>query len=469
MSDDRTLYQEDEISFSALFWAVMSKWRTILAWALILCLVFGGLFALREALAQRDPDYMEGVETLNTYLQMQDAAKLESLENAIHAVSDTLEQQKAFCENSVLMQVNPYEIYTVYCTYYVDADYQILPENTYQDTDPTAAIVNAYAARLGELNVTEALFDEEAFSGNTDYDWNKFFLKIGTWNAAYGMLRVDAYGATREQAEQIMALAEETLEQIKPEVEAAVHEHTLTCLSKASSAAQNEELISFQQQQRERIASLTNDLETLVKEYSEFEAAEQEDVGTVRIVKKFIKFGVVGAVLGAVCSAGWYLLAFLFGDYVLQADELERRYGKAVLGVSEVKNKATRLDCWIGKHRGIPTAEEKETEAYLLAARMQHAAKGAGRVCLVGTADQGVLDRLCEQLAATGRLTTKPLACGSMKTKMDTIRTLDEADVVFLAEELTCSRHAKIRSELSALRSLGKDCAGFVLLGKVGK
>lgn len=472
MKENNVIYSENsdrEVNLSSLILAIAAKWRIILTWMLLLGALCGVLFGVKEAREQQDPDYVAEVEQRNEFRQLQDAQTLAGLEASIQSISRALDQQKAFCEHSTQMTINPYEIYTISNTYYVDTDYKILPENDFQNPNLAVPVIKGYAARLSELNLSRLILGPDTETETASFDWDKFFLQINTQNADSGIFIVQASGATQEQAEQIMALAEQTLERAKATLESSVCVHELSCLGSSRSVGANNSLISFQDAQRKGMEALAASLTKAVSDYNKFEASELESFGAGSIAKTAIKSGVIGLVLGFFLAFGYYLIVFLFGDYLLDLDEIETQYGTSVLGVSGYDGKAIGLDRRIAEKRGIPTGSVREANLHLLAASLQRIAGNGSQLCLVGSPGDAALNTLAEQLAATGELAAKPLVGGDINRSVELLRMSNRALKIVCVEELARSRHADIRKELRSLSVLGESCIGFVLFGKVGK
>ena len=471
MKENNVIYSENpdrEVNLSSLILAIAAKWRNILTWMLLLGALCGVLFGVKEAREQQDPDYVAEVEQRNEFRQLQDAQTLAGLEASIQSINRALDQQKAFCEHSTQMTINPYEIYTISNTYYVDTDYKILPENDFQYPNLAVPVIKGYAACLSELDLSSLIFGAEAAEETAIFDWDKFFLQVDTRNADSGIIVVQASGSMQEQAEQIMALAEQTLERAKPMLEKSVCAHELSCLGSSRSAEANTSLISFQDAQRKSMETLAASLAKAVSDYNNFEDSELESLGTGSIVKTTVKFGVIGLALGFFLAAGYYLIVFLLGDYLLDLDEIETQYGISVLGVSGYDGKAIGLDRRIAEKRGIPTGSVREANLHLLAASLQRAA-GSSQLCLVGSSGDAALSSLAEELAATGVLAKKPLVGGDINHSAELLGMSSQALKIVCVEELGRSRHADIRKELRSLSALGESCIGFVLFGKVGK
>ena len=460
--NEKSVYSQNaeiEVNLSSLFWAVMSKWRRILAWALVFCVLLGGVRFWRTGYLQSPKADTPAAEEYEHRRALLDA-KVETLQQELdHLVS--------FVTYSLTMNVNPDALYTISKTFFVDADYQILPENTLQPDNPTVPLVMGYCAGLRELNVAAVLGSREAPS---EYDWDSYFLSVDTDNAKAGILAVSVSGGTQEQAEALAAAVEDTLTALQPKLEKEISEHKLVLLGNSRAVSRDKNLATLQTAQWTKVDELTGSLEKAVAERRAFEnSSSQGHPGLRAVLKATVKYALVGAFLGFFLCAGYYFLVFLFGDRVLDDEAIAIRYKTDVLGVHGIGKKETGLDAAIARRRGIVPLSDQEKSLRRIAAALQYASKGSDRILLIGSVTKDRLEQLASQLGATGEITAGLTVCGDVNSDGGAIRAIGGGDTVFCVEELGVSRHKSIRSELGTLASMGKTCGGFLLLGKVGR
>ena len=71
----------------------------------------------------------------------------------IDNLENNLEQQQYIQERSIMLEMDPYNIYEAIISYYVDTNYEIVPELYYQDPNYTAVITNSYNAAIQRLDL----------------------------------------------------------------------------------------------------------------------------------------------------------------------------------------------------------------------------------------------------------------------------------------------------------------------------
>ena len=106
--NEKSVYSQNaeiEVNLSSLFWAVMSKWRRILAWALVFCVLLGGVRFWRTGYLQSPKADTPAAEEYEHRRALLDA-KVETLQQELdHLVS--------FVTYSLTMNVNPDALYTI--------------------------------------------------------------------------------------------------------------------------------------------------------------------------------------------------------------------------------------------------------------------------------------------------------------------------------------------------------------------
>ena len=454
---------EGEVSLSALFWAVLSKWRTLLVWALVFSLLLGGFKLWRGSAGQSAAPDEELIE--------ESREQLLQLENEIEAYTRELELLRAFLARSLTMNVDANALYTVTNTYYVDADRDASAESVFPSASPRAALAEGYAAGLlGEINVASlvSIGERPGFVG--DYDWDGRLLSVDTEKSWSGVFSVRIYGGVKEQAETLATAAEEALASLQPAMEDRFGSHRLVLLGSDRSITADEELADFQDSQWLRLDSLKLAKETAEKRHETVKSSlAWNELGVGTAVKSVLKHALIGAFAGFLLRAGCYALSFLLEDRLLDGESVVQRYGARLLGVHGVGKQETRLDAAIARRRGVAPLCESERSLRRMAANLRAAAKGCDRILLVGSAEQGQMEQLAAQLSAAGELGVPVTVCGDVQAESDAIRALDGTDTVFCVEPLDICRHRYIRGELGTLEALGKRCGGFLLLGRLGR
>ena len=124
---------EQEIDLKDLMFAVLRRWRPIILIAIIFALLLGGFKAVRGLGQMKDAEYVASKQQEYDNSMDQYEMSKERLEKEIENIKASLESQNDYMENSVLMNINPYDEYTTAVSFYVATDYQIMPGMAYQN------------------------------------------------------------------------------------------------------------------------------------------------------------------------------------------------------------------------------------------------------------------------------------------------------------------------------------------------
>ena len=149
-TEDQVIYPKD------LLFAALYRWKAMVVAALVLGLLLGGFMLVRglwsadgEAKLQASTAYEEELEDYQR--------ELAYLEKGVQRLEIAVADQQMYMDESLYLKLDPYDHYRSVITFYLATDYQILPEMTYQNTDKTNILVNAYAAMLRSDAVVKAL------------------------------------------------------------------------------------------------------------------------------------------------------------------------------------------------------------------------------------------------------------------------------------------------------------------------
>ena len=454
---------DDEVDLSALFWNVISRWRTILIWTLAFCVLFGAVGGIKLWNQKLSPEELaEQVEEFETTESLNEQTR-GRLENQMDMVTRDIQQQYEYTQNAPEMQANPYGLYTITNTYYIARG-----EGNELETDSrVVALVKGYEARLRALNVSTYLEGTEE-RDESEYDFGGALLNVDVEQAEAGILIITVFGATQEQAELISAAVDETIESSQVMLSKTICDHTCELLASERSVGKNDTLLNLHRDQYSILGQFGNSYSLLNGVADQYQSSEYSYPSLKASLKTVVKLAIIGAALGFALSAGFYMLKYVLSDVVLDREDLFSHYGIEVLGVNSLPGKDTLLDRVAAKHRGIPHAENCENENHLLAAHIQRAAKGAERVMVIGTRERGALEALVGQLRATGELTSELQICGDIRKEISALHALDGDAPVLCVEEISRSKHKDVREELNLLASMGKGCIGFAMIGRAG-
>ena len=183
-----------------------------------------------------------------------------------------------------------------------------------------------------------------------------------------------------------------------------------------------------------------------------------------------VKYIALGLVLGVFGAAFIVCVIDLMSDKVKDIKDITRRYGLRALGTFE------NDDAKVGKVFGFidriiikvfgHERRISEDESYaLVAANFDNFAleTPAKTVLITGFADEKKLSKLADSMSSRTE-GVKFIAGKSPLVSTETTKQLPDVDSVILAEERNRSTNAGVEGEIAAIRDMGKDIFGVVLL-----
>ena len=218
---------EQEIDLKDLIFAVLHRWRMILAAAVVLALLLGGYKALRTynhnnddaSILEAKAQYEKDLEAYNQRVSV--------CEREIANLEEDIDRQEDYLENSILMNMSPYDVWEGKTELFVKTDYTIMPELTYQNQDYTATVLQSYQSAL-----TNAQFMKDvAAKGQIDARYLKELVTvtIGKSDDGYNNLLIVQVRHTDEKlANQLMTNILEGVNQSESRIQSVIGTHTIT-------------------------------------------------------------------------------------------------------------------------------------------------------------------------------------------------------------------------------------------------
>lgn len=473
MNENNTAYANGdviELDLKNLFWTVIRRYRSIIVVMLIVGVLLGGLFGLKqykkstspETVAASNQKYESEMETYT--------AKKDLLETKIDNLTREIEIQSKYQDNAVLLFIDPYNVYTESVTYYVDAGYQIAPELYFQNPNYTTAILNAYKTILGRVDVNEIIRDRSnpnltCENPVSDDEKRVVTIRVDEDNAT---LIIQVIGDTKERAETILNTLKEVIDENKTTIDTVIGQHTITAFSTGSRTTVDLELAGMQSSFNEKLTTLTNDVETTAEELEGLTEPKLDVPSRGNIIKTTVKFFVVGLFVGLVCMVIVYVIRIVTGDTLVSAKDLVSRYHTNVLGccyplADGRKEKRNKLDRIINRKLGFAKTSDDGENDRLIAANIRLYAKDDPKLVLLGTAPEADISAVEARLKT--QLPDVSLEMrGSILERADAVNALMEKKTVVLVEKAHISRHSDIAKEIAAVNAAGSKLAGVIIV-----
>lgn len=264
---------EREIDLKELMFAVLHKWRMILAFAFIFAVLLGGYKAVSVYRSQSDVQAFE--EVRNSYARALEVynKNMESCKREIDNLTQDISGQQEYVENSILMNMSPYDIWEAKAELYINME----DENGSRENELTSTIMRAYQSALtsgellseiaAEMGVDDRYIQElvTVTMGQDSYYRNDDWLSIESKSSGFtirnrqddrfitqdNLLTVRVRHKDEEKARELLRGILEGIDQFHGKIQSNIASHTISEIS--SSVTSRVDLALADQQDAERV------------------------------------------------------------------------------------------------------------------------------------------------------------------------------------------------------------------------
>ncbi len=453
-----------EIDLKDLMFAVFHKWRPVILVAVICGLLLGGVKGYMTYKSQSDPEVRKEADlTYSADLELYEKNK-ETYEREIENLRTDIINQQDYLDNSIWINMSPYDVGEARVDLYVSTGYEIMPGMTYQNRDYTDTILQAYQSML----TSSAVMEDVAKKVGTESRYLKELVTvtigtIGTnGNQFSRLLTIDVYHTSKEEAKKVLDAFLDHVNEMQGQITASIGEHTVSTVNESVSTLVNLDLADLQKKQSQKITDLNDSLQEKQTELDELEEPKREDSSKRAALKSAIKFGLVGGFGGAFLVAFVVCVAFLMGDKVYSSRELKERYKVKILGKLSAGKKVGSIDTWLNRLEGRACNVDEAVEYKLIAANVKNYAGDMKKILVTGSVNAGVLAHAAEALKSElGEI--QVVAGNNMLEDVQTVRELPECDGVILVEQCGVSKYSTVEAEIEKVIDLKKNVVGCVV------
>lgn len=302
---------EFEIDLRDMLYRVLMQWRVILRGAIIIGLLLFGYRLVTGLIAQHDPEEMQ--KAMNRYqIELNDyEATGEQLNRRIENYHEASEQQQIYNEKSALMKIDPMNKWVGNFVLYVDAKYQIDPNLTFQNTDPTNRILMAYGGYLSSGELYTAILSKIDIVDEIRFLTEILSRSISTDSST---ITVTCVGKSESDVTEILTLVKQYLFERYDLYQSTLGEHSIEFLTESLYSTIDLGLDETQKNNLLKITDYAKKIGELNLELEEWEKSPEPKAkyGLFYVIKQSIKFGIIGCVAGVFVMAGYFAMAYVF-------------------------------------------------------------------------------------------------------------------------------------------------------------
>ena len=564
--------QETEFSFGDLLFSALRKWRKAIVFALVCAILAGGFVAVTRFVDMNDPqkkeiwqaeydiaygsywaavndfdrqisenerlaaqakleldklnlkkgEYEGNLEDLKAEIAFSEAriADYEKSIDSLKVERERLDYYLKYCkdhnENSLLMDIDPYDVnvYEVYLR--VDSGYEILPGNVFQNEDPTSEIIQTYCLLINNTGFYNKLITD--LNLNTEVRYLTEVVSIGAYG--YNSVRVRVISDDKAWAKKVAEYMSDAIEASHNNVELSIAEHELVKYNTnsysvvdlstyATQQSNKQEVLNYEasirsvemsvMQVEESIRDLNNTIRLSNQEIEEIEIAiteipltrkalndqidgyndanyelkskriellknpepEYQGYTVQSVIVGFVKFAVIGGVIGAIIAAAYFAVMGIMRCKVLSADQACGAINGKFFGYwpKATKKRFAAIDRWIDGMSGRKTSGVAED---LVMSNIAVACEGMSSVVLCGGANKETIETIAGAMA--DQLPQIKVVCGAtIDTDPAVVRGVAEYDAVILVEEIDKSGLNAAIQVNDQLKSKNKSVLGVIL------
>jgi len=421
--------EKQVVYFSDLFFAVLKRWKAVLAAALILAVALGG-FQFWKNSKKGDPAAAEEAAKAIEYNKAQ-----------LDIISANIFSQQKYMTESVLMTMDPYNSGKVTVDVYVYTGYQIMPGMEYQNTDKTIAVIRGY---ITALQTEEA---RKAFSEATGIEVGYVTELITTETVSNSnALCITVRCPTAEQAQKLAEAVVAQLKTTQTSVADRITAHEISVVSNPTAEPVDLDVAKAQSDAALRLNNLNlsyTEAKTALKTVQNY-ATDNQTTGPVIMA-------VLGAFAGAFLVAAWAVAVHLGSDKIYSGRVLENRVDIRVLGA--LPEKVTLLSKLEGR-AAKPLYD-------VLAMNIRNYCGESKDVLLTGAVSDSHREALSKELTALGISATFE---GSLLTSASALQQLRQCSVVVPVYTCGKSLYTQAEKEVTMVTGQQKTLLGCILI-----
>ncbi len=457
---------EETITMTEILARMVRGWKRICVTALVIAVLLSAFQAYRMVTQAKSPENSpEAIEErYQTAIKNYEAQK-ENLTKSLENQKKTLESKEKYAENSLLMALDPYDVYTtsiVFAFTDIEEDGAVQGASQYQQTGADyllQTIRGQYIVLYNSMNLSDEL-------GITRYaeTEDKYLSEVLSVQALDGGLcSIQAVSGTAYESETLANAVYQYFLDHQTVIAHSSYPHSLSVVSETTKNQVDDALAAKHETLNTEIKSLQDTIESLDTQLNALgEPVKEEGVSTGTIVKSVVKYAVLGIVLGAVFACFWICCVSVFGSRVSSTYQMERLAELPFLG--SLKTSHNILDRFANHIVGERVWPDKvQADAYL-AEQMKVRCPSGEKLLVLSTlpakkAEKGA-SALSELLSASGYTVNTVLDASH---NPDTVQAVRQSGMILLAESVDATQMGAVQDVAAQVRGAEKQFLGFVM------
>lgn len=455
----------EPISLKEILAVIVRRGRVILCFAVIAAILAGAYQFKVQYAAYRNPANVP--EQFEAVYQIQTAEynkTLSEYNKQLDAARRSLEQQLSYNENSILMQVDPYNMaldtFVLAITDVTEIQSEAYSQKEVNPGYFIDTLQNYYLQYWNSLSLSQTLTD------NPYPELAERYLRelVGFYVNGNGVLTITAVGLTEADAAALGDSIYRAFMALYPTVKAATYDHSISLVSHSARYVVDANIESLQttnltsaQEKKTNVTNLENQIHSLAVPEMGVPMSKKT------VVIQSAKWAVLGAFVGIVLACIWILVLFLMRSRAESSRQMERILGIAFLG--SVAKKGSIWERMARKLLGERVWKDADTAAAFLAQSVESAVEPDAPLAVLTTLNTKDAESALVAVSEAVSPVCPQVSCVKNAEKNpDAVALLRDCKTVLLAERPGVSNTPEIRSLMDMAEKQDVRIVGFVTI-----
>ena len=463
--------QVREISLRQLFWKVMMGWNLWIVCAVLFAILLPGVKYAKDVrayhAAQQPKDEKQEPTVVLTDDEQQQIDDVKSLKLLI-------EKNSNYMQNSILMNIDPYQEHRMELQYYIDSDF-VMNYTKDSKKDYTSAIANAYVDYANNGVDQKTIWKDVSTKAEDKY----LAELVSAYSNSDNTFSVIIKYTDKKGLESVAKQIQNELEKKQPEFSKRIGGHKLVLVSENYQVCTDSDLATSQGNVSNLIKSYRDQITTLKSAMSEdqlselereenLESDDKEESAAVQVAAPALskKYVVLGFVMGVFLAALYLVCIAVLSNKLQAAEELVRYYKMRQFGIITREQRTKGITGFLLriKYRNQKMLSP-EASLQMASSNIELYCKNEGitKLFLTGSEIERMkkewITKLTEHLKASG---IQVVYGENICYDSAAMREASEAGHVVLVEITDTSIYQEIEKELRMLKDWNVDVIGCV-------
>ncbi|HQC35500.1 MAG TPA: hypothetical protein PL035_00260 [Bacillota bacterium] len=302
--------EEREIDLRIVIYKTLRRWRRIVLFGIAAAVVLG-LYATAKNLIIINDEEKLTAERVAFEIEHGNWEATETiLRNQMESIKESQARQEEYNAKSMLMKIDPLMEYVGNMSLYIDSEFMINPELSYQNIDFTQRLLAAYQGYMSGGEMYEYLLERTDMVGELKY--LEEILSFYT-DSATASINVTVRGRSEEEVREIFELIKDGIGDKHEEFNRSISGHSYTLLNESVYSQVNFELDDIQKKNREYIVECNQTFRDVQLELEKWGAEGEPsfEYTGFEIVKNIIKMCLIGGLAGVFAGCAWYAMRYV--------------------------------------------------------------------------------------------------------------------------------------------------------------